>query len=59
MEPKWVLPMGLCASSSGILNNYVIVQGVNEVAPVETEVHYLDRDDTYRFAVVAKGEEPT
>jgi len=37
-EPKWVIAMGDCASSGGIFNNYAIVQGVDEVVPVDIYV---------------------
>ncbi|GDX31606.1 NADH-quinone oxidoreductase subunit B [Actinomycetes bacterium] len=33
--PKWVLAMGVCASSGGMFNNYAIVQGVDHVVPVD------------------------
>jgi NADH-quinone oxidoreductase subunit B len=34
-NPKWVLAMGVCASSGGMFNNYAIVQGVDHVVPVD------------------------
>src|SRR5471030_771465 len=35
VEPKWVLAMGVCASSGGMFNNYAIVQGVDHVVSVD------------------------
>lgn len=35
VEPKYVLAMGVCASSGGMFNNYAIVQGVDHVVPVD------------------------
>jgi NADH-quinone oxidoreductase subunit B len=36
--PKWVIAMGDCASNGGIFNNYAIIQGVDEVLPVDVYV---------------------
>jgi NADH-quinone oxidoreductase subunit B len=37
-DPKWVVAMGDCASCAGIFNNYAIVQGVDEIVPVDVYV---------------------
>jgi NADH-quinone oxidoreductase subunit B len=37
-QPKWVISMGACASTGGIFDNYVMVQGIDTVVPVDVYV---------------------
>jgi NADH-quinone oxidoreductase subunit B len=36
--PKWVISMGDCASCGGVFNNYAILQGVDEILPVDVYI---------------------
>ena len=37
-DPKWVVAMGACASSGGMYRSYAVLQGIDQLLPVDVYI---------------------